>query len=421
MRLWRDHGDILVAELGKLEPPVWQLGGGTLLAKAWRHRLSFDLDITIPTGGSRRTEQAVLDAIETELRKRGLDVTNDPAERLLRAKTGVVDDYGNESGIDIWVHDPGLPGSARPEPISGTPVNRLSVAQIMHGKLQRDRMSLVRDAYDINYAHRADPAALETAGNSLTPEHIRRAEIVYATQSGRMDTEQSSILDWTGRPARDQQGCGMRAGQIIHDSRWIEVEITVRNGRIQATTTTTAGDRRDRFGPDGVSPEEAAKRLAEAGILDHLRYHYRGAGWTVTDVTDRIAQQADGNERLVRIAPAGTHRANEDQAVFTAQSPPEPPRIGGPRTALSVVHRERSRPGTPSGSGGPGGPSSPSEPGSGETTESKNSKAAGGDTNKMRSTDAQAVQRPSAKAILNADPQREQYARGRSDTGRSGR
>ena len=85
MRLWRDHGELLVAELGKLEPPVWRLGGGTLLAKAWRHRLSFDLDITIPTGGSRRTEQTVLDAIETELRKRGLDVTNDPAERLLRA------------------------------------------------------------------------------------------------------------------------------------------------------------------------------------------------------------------------------------------------------------------------------------------------------------------------------------------------
>ena len=33
MRLWRDHGDILVAELGKLEPPMWQLGGGTLPRK----------------------------------------------------------------------------------------------------------------------------------------------------------------------------------------------------------------------------------------------------------------------------------------------------------------------------------------------------------------------------------------------------
>ena len=177
MRLWRDHGELLVAELGRLEPPVWQLGGGTLLAKAWRHRLSFDLDIAIPTGRSRRTEQAVLDAIEAELRKRGLDVTYDPAERLLRAKTGV--------------------------------------------------------------------------------------------------------------------------GQ-----------------------------------------EEAAERLAEAGILDHLRYHYRDAGWTVKDVTDRIARQVDGNERLVRIAPAGTPGAAEDQAVFTAQSPLEPPRIGGPRTALNGVHRE---------------------------------------------------------------------------------
>ena len=337
MRLWNDHGKLLIAQLGKLEPPVWRLGGGTLLAKAWRHRLSFDLDITIPTGGSRRTEQAVLDAIGTELRKRRLDVAYDPAERLLRAKTGVVDDYGNESGIDIWVHDPGLPGSPGPETISGTPVNRLSVAQIIHGKLQRDQMGLVRDAYDINYAHRLDPAALETAANSLTPEHFRRAEIVYASQSGRMDRRPEGILDWTGRPARDLQGCGMRAGQIIHDSRWIDIRITIQQGRVQATTTTTTGERRDRLGPHGASPEEAADRLAEAGILDHLRYHYQDAGWTVTDVTDRIEEQSGGENQVLRIAPAGTHGGANARAVFTAQSPPEPPRIGGPRPGQNIV------------------------------------------------------------------------------------
>ena len=337
MRLWRDHSELLISELARLEPPLWQLGGGTLLAKAWQHRLSFDLDITIPTGVSRHTEQTVLDTIETELRKRKLDVTNDPAERFLRAKTGVIDEHGNEAGIDIWVHDPGLPGSAPPELIAGTPVNRLSAAQIMHGKLQRDRSALVRDAYDINHAHRMDPAALETAVNSLTPEHIRRAEIVYATQSVRMDKDQSAIRDWTGRPARDQQGCGMRAGQIIHDARWIEVEITVRNGRVHATTATTAGTRHERLGPNGISPEEATGRLAEEGILDHLRHHYKTADWTMTDVIDRITQHAHVNERIVRIAPQESHGASAAHAAFTAESPPEPPRIGGPREALIIV------------------------------------------------------------------------------------
>ena len=136
------------------------------------HRLSFELDITIPTGGSRHTEQAVLDAIETKLRKRGLDVINNPAERLLRAKTGVVDNYGNKSGIDIRVHDPGLPGSARAEPISGTSVNRLSVAQITHSKLQRDQMSLVRDAYDIQ---------LRPPGRPSSP----RGVAAHRTRAGR--------------------------------------------------------------------------------------------------------------------------------------------------------------------------------------------------------------------------------------------
>ena len=331
MRLWRDHGELLSTELGRLEPPLWLLGGGTVLAKGWQHRLSFDLDITIPTGGSRQAEQMVLDTIETELRKRSLDVTYDPAERLLRAKTGVVDEHGNEPGIDIWVRDPGLPGSAPPEMIAGRAVNRLSAAQIIHGKLQRDRSALVRDAYDISYAHSIDPAALETAVNSLTPRHIRRAEIIYAQQSARMDEDQSRILDWTGRPARDQLGCGKRAGQIIHDAHWIEVEITTRNDRVHATTKTTAGTRRERLGPNGINREEAPRRLAEEGILDHLRHHYKTADWTMRDVVNRIGQQAHANERIVRIAPQESRKTSMTEAAFTAEALPEPPRIGGPR------------------------------------------------------------------------------------------
>ena len=337
MRLWREHGALLVAELSKLEPPLWRLGGGTMLAKAWRHRLSFDLDITIPTGGSRYKEQAALDRIETELRRRNLDVTNDAAGRLLRARTGVVDDHGNDGGIDIWVHDPGLPGSAPPEQVAGTLVDRLSTAQIIHGKLHRDRSTLVRDAYDITHAHRMDPEALETAVNSLSPKHSRRAEVIYASQSPRMDTEESAILDWNGRPARDQRGCGRRAGQIIHDSRWIEIEVAIENGRVLAATTTTAGIRRERLGPAGASPGEAVERLAETGILDNLRHHCKGTEWTVVDVIDRITGQSGTNERTVRIAPQGSLQTSPGSAVFRAESAPEPPRVGGPRDKTALI------------------------------------------------------------------------------------
>ena len=45
-KLWQEHGDMLIAELSELgdEPGAWHLGGGTLLAKDWQHRRSFDLD-----------------------------------------------------------------------------------------------------------------------------------------------------------------------------------------------------------------------------------------------------------------------------------------------------------------------------------------------------------------------------------------
>ena len=58
MQLWRDYGDLLRRELGPLGAANWQLGGGTVLAKDWHHRRSFDLDITIATTvDSRKTRR----------------------------------------------------------------------------------------------------------------------------------------------------------------------------------------------------------------------------------------------------------------------------------------------------------------------------------------------------------------------------
>ena len=143
--------------------------------------------------------------------------------------------------LTALVHDPGLPGSARPEPISGTPVNKLSVAQIMHGKLQRDQMGLVRDAYDVNYAHRADPSALETAGDSLTPEHIRRAEIVYAT-SIRADGHRAKLDPRLDRPPRP------RPAGLRHARRANHPRLEMDRSRDHGTERPGPGDDHDHRG-----------------------------------------------------------------------------------------------------------------------------------------------------------------------------
>ena len=166
-QLWNDHGELLVEHLDRLGqgPTIWQLGGGTLLAKEWLHRQSFDLDITIATRVPRIQARDAVTAIARELERRGLTIDDDPQNNLVRANAGDVNRYGHEAGIEIWIHDSGLPAAPRTEEIGARPVPRLSTAQILHGKLQRDRQALTRDAYDIAWARTGNTTTrLEHAG-----------------------------------------------------------------------------------------------------------------------------------------------------------------------------------------------------------------------------------------------------------------
>ena len=328
---------MLLARLNELgsEPGAWSLGGGTLLAKHWRHRRSFDLDITISTQGPTGRARRVLAAIAATLRTRGLEIDDDPENRLLRANAGRVNGYGNESGIDIWIHDADLGGPAETERIASNRIGsrlvpRLSTAQILHGKLQRDRQGLVRDAYDIAHARTRDASALEAAVNSITPKHGRRAEITFAARSLKMNEEPAALLGWNGEPVRDQRDCGLRAAHAIHDSRWIELEIETRGGRVHARTVNTCGEERDWLGKDGAGPEDAAARLDHAGILLQLERQYSAPRWTVQDVLDEISENAGGGRsaRIVHTLTAARRGAATPRAKFTAEIPPEQRRVG---------------------------------------------------------------------------------------------
>ena len=327
-RLWTDHGRALAAGLARIGGHGWWLGGGTLLAADWRHRRSFDLDITISTRLPPLETRELMVSIRDEFLNRGLQVDDDVANRLLRAKTGAVDDYANESGIDVWVHDPDLPGPRQAVQLDGVGVPRLSAAQILHGKLQRDRQGLIRDAYDISRARHEDSRALETAVNTITPAHQRRAELTYAARSERMNLEPDTILDWNGHPAVDQRDCGLEAAQAIHDARWIALEIEARNGRVHARSVTTAGQARQWLGPTGTEPTAAVTLLDEAGILLHLQNQYERPGWRVSEVVDRIRDSGGRTERIVHTQLQTDDAGRTPSAVFTADIPAARQRVG---------------------------------------------------------------------------------------------
>ena len=73
--------------------------------------------------------------------------------------------------------------------------------------------------------------------------------------------------------------------------------LTMDRSRDHSTERPGAHDHRDHrrntpraAGAERHQPGEATGRLAEEGILDHLRHHYKTADWTTTDVIDRITQ-----------------------------------------------------------------------------------------------------------------------------------
>lgn len=347
-RLWQEHGDMLLARLGELGdgPGMWQLGGGTLLSKSWRHRRSFDLDITIATLAPARQAREVMMAIANELSDRGFEIDDDPQNRLLRANAGRVDGYGNEAGIDLWIHDSGLPARAHTEQLGTRLVPRLSTAQILHGKLQRDRQGLIRDAYDIALARTKDSGALEAAVNSLDPTHQRRAEITWAARSSRMNMEPAAILGWDGKPAADQHDCGLRAAHAIHDTRWIELEIGVRDGHVYARTTNTAGEHREWLAEPGTGAPDAVTLLDHAGILLHLQHQYERPGWKLRDVLDGISDSvaAGRTQRILHSRTADARDRATPTARFTAEIPPEKPRVRGPGEPAENIVRGKELP-----------------------------------------------------------------------------
>ena len=329
-KLWTEHGRALAARLARIGAHGWWLGGGTLLAADWRHRRSFDLDITISMRFPPRETRELMVSIRDEFLNSGLQVDDDVANRLLRAKTGAVDDYSHESGIDIWVHDPDLPGPRQAVQLDGVSVPRLSAAQILHGKLQRDRQGLVRDAYDISRARHEAGGALETAVNTITSAHQRRAELTYAARSEKMNLEPDTILDWNGSPAIDQRDCGLAAAHAIHEARWIALEIEARNGRVHAKSVNTAGQARHWLGPTGTEPSAAVTLLDEAGILLHLQNQYERPGWRVSDVVDRISDSGGRTERIVHTQLRTDETGRPPSAVFTADIAAARQRVGRP-------------------------------------------------------------------------------------------
>lgn len=170
--------------------------------------------------------------------------------------------------------------------------------------------------------------------NSLTPNHQRRAEILWAAGGDLMVVDWSDILTWDGTAAEDQGDCRRRASDAIHDSRWVEVEITTNQGRVQARTVNASREERFWLGEHGANARDSETALDNAGILLHLDKNYRRSVLRVDDIL-RETEKAALSGRRERIVHTRTAVLSAEkgppQALMTAEMAPEPPRAGTAR------------------------------------------------------------------------------------------
>ena len=231
------------ATLAELLPTVidsdlgWWLGGGTVLAAQWEHRLSTDLDIFLPAEASLATfdprwapdfrdAMLGLGATRMEVQQRSVK-TWFPAGRL-----------------EITALDPVPALPPRAARIDGSDARLLENASILCGKLYgRGRRMPERDVFDVCVAAIEDPDALRCAVNHVGPD--TRREIAHLLAIGADTYRESApevILDPAPRFADLLEEAPERAAELIRDETWASTDFDYAlEGAVTVTARTVGG------------------------------------------------------------------------------------------------------------------------------------------------------------------------------------
>ena len=229
---------LLEARLAGIVPAGghWWLGGGTVLAAQWHHRISTDIDIFLPADSGLsaiapnwdRTftdEMAELGATRVDVQPLSLKFTFPEGRVEITALDPVPSVRGNRTGVegrDTWV----LPNVC-----------------ILSGKLQGRGMSMPpRDVFDICVAARMDPGSLEGAVNHLHEQ--TRAEIVAGLLEGlnhfREDAERSILGPLASWQHLLVDGPRI-AAEEIRDAVYQEIDLKFEDGQALATVESQGG------------------------------------------------------------------------------------------------------------------------------------------------------------------------------------
>ena len=169
-RLWLAYGAIEEHVLALSRGPhEIRLGGGSVLAARWKHRTSYDIDLTLsPEARTTRLTAENNPALDAALRALGGTPEHEPPNYRVKFEAG---------WIDIATLEPTPAKGAAATAVHGKTVRVLSTTQILRGKLERGTRSPVRDVFDFITARATDRGGLAAAVNCLAATRIH--EIAY--------------------------------------------------------------------------------------------------------------------------------------------------------------------------------------------------------------------------------------------------
>lgn len=285
--LWLGTRDLIGSALQTLPagPYGYRIGGGTILAARWKHRRSFDIDLTVGENTPLyRLQRLYGGDFERAIEDAGGRARFD--ERL--------DKYKMEfpaGDIDLWAREPILKAGHETGVIDEREETVLSNAQILRGKLERAEENLVRDVYDVISAAGHDPDALAVAVNAIPRDAANIVAACWHRASPALAADAEDQLAGIEKNALgDTRALGARAATQVLEALFDEVGIWTGNRKVIIEVATRGGRART----FEIEPHRLDHDFEAYGLNAHLDKKGPGAEAIRNYAGERCRQDASG-------------------------------------------------------------------------------------------------------------------------------
>ena len=264
---------------GRVIPP--HLGGGTILAARWKHRISTDIDVLLP---GRNT---LIDLLQDNDRNIVNQLGGTP-EAVAGGRVKIAFEHGF---LDVSTFRPDPPYGHAVATVDGRLETVLSSHQILCGKLERVDQVLVRDVFDVLTAADEEPAALAAAAGMVSRQRAAAIESAWRNAAGMLaDNFHDSI-----RNSRRTTGTGLgpEAAAAFQAHRYTRLEIDLQDDTLSIRKTIGAGP----LEPETYAARDAGRALVQSGVATHLN---NNGPVTAPQVLAAIRTAVDdGDERTI--------------------------------------------------------------------------------------------------------------------------